>query len=81
MLTQVNHNLKYHNARLQYGFECPNHLWDSLLNLSNLTPLHLCIIVDETSPKMKCLKDPNITKISPLIDSRQTWLEVSQKFN
>ncbi len=76
MLTQVNHNLKYLNARLQYGFECTSHLWDSVLYILNLAPLHLCILEDETSPKMKCLKDPNITKIIPLIDSRQTiWFD------
>ncbi len=72
MLTEVNRNLKYLNARLQYGFECTNHLWDSVLKLLNLAPLHLCILEDETSPKMKCLKDPNITRIIPLIASRQT---------
>ncbi len=82
MLTQVNHNLQYHNARLQYGFECTGHppekksFLDSVLRRSNSAPLHLCILEDETSPKMKCLKDPNITKIIPLIDSRQTiWFD------
>ncbi len=69
MLTEVNCNLKYLNARLQYGFECTNHLWDSVLNKP---PLHLCILEDETSHKMMCLEDPNITKIIPLTDSRQT---------
>ncbi len=83
MLTEVNHNLKYNNARLQYGFECTNHLWDSVLKRLNIAPLHLCILEDETSHKMKCLKDPNITKIIPLIDSRQTvWFdEVCHYFN
>ncbi len=78
MLTQVNHNLKYLNARLQYGFECTDHpsekqsFWNSVLKRSDEIPPHLCILEDETSPKMKCLKDPNITKVIPLIDSRQT---------
>ncbi len=78
MLTEVNRNLKYLNARLQYGFECTDHpsekqsFWNSLLKRSDKVPLHLCILEDETSPKMKCLKDPNITKIIPLIDSRLT---------
>ncbi len=71
-LTQVNYNLKYLNARLQYGFECTGHLLDSVLKLLNVAPIHLCILEDETSPKMKCLNDPNSTNIVPLIDSRQT---------
>ncbi len=82
MLMEVNHNLKYLNGRLQCGFECTDHpsekqsFLDSLLKRSSKAPLHLCIIEDETSPKMKCLKDPNITKIIPLIDSRQTiWFD------
>ncbi len=83
MLTEVNHNLKYLNARLQYGFECTGHFLDSVLKLLNKAPLHLCILEDETSPKMECLKDPNITKIIPLRDSRQTvWFEeVCHYFN
>ncbi len=72
MLTEINRNFKYLNARLQYGFECTNHLWDSVLKLLTLAPLHLCILEDESSPKMKCLKDLNVTKTIPLIDSRQT---------
>ncbi len=72
MLTEVNHNLKYHNAILQYGFECTNHSSYSALKLLNKAPLHLCILEDEASPKMKCLKNPNVTKIIPLIDSKQT---------
>ncbi len=58
-------------------------IWDSVLKLLNIAPLHLCILEDETSHKMKCLKDPNITKIIPLIDSRQTvWFdEVCHYFN
>ena len=83
MLTQVNHNLKYHNARLQYGFECTDHpseiqsFWNFLLKRSDEIPLHLCILEDDTSSKMKCLKDPNITNIIPLIDSRQTiWFPI-----
>ncbi len=78
MLTQVNHNLKYLNARLQYGFECTDHpskkqsFWNSVLKRSDEVPPHLCILEDETSTKMKCLKDPNVTKIIPLIDSRLT---------
>ncbi len=79
MLTQVNHNLKYHNARFQYGFECTGHLLDSVLKLLNIAPIHLCVLEDETFPKMECLKD-NVPKIIPLIDSRQTiWFsKVSQ---
>ncbi len=80
MLTEVNCNLKYHNARLQYGFECTGHppekqsFWDSLLKRSSKAPLHLCTLEDETSPKMKCVKDSNT--ITPLIDSRQTiWFD------
>ncbi len=80
MLTQVNHNLKYLNARLQYGFECTGHppekksFLDSLLKRSSKAPLHLCTLKDETSPKMKCVKNPNT--IVPLIDSRQTiWFD------
>ncbi len=77
MLTQVNYNLKYLNARLQYGFECTGHLLDSVLKLLNIAPIHLCVLEDETSPKMKCLKDPNSTNIIPLIDSRQTiWFNM-----
>ncbi len=83
MLTQVNNNLKYHNARLQYGFECTDHpseiqsFWNFLLKRSDEIPLHLCILEDDTSSKMKCLKDPNITNIIPLIDSRQTiWFPI-----
>ncbi len=72
MLTQVNYNLKYLNARLQYGFECTSHLLDSVLKLLNIAPIHLCILEDENSPKMKCQKVPNSTNIIPLIDSRQT---------
>ncbi len=82
LLTQVNHNLKYHNARLQYGFECTDHpsekqtFWEYLFGVSEKAPLHLCILEDEASPKMKCLKDPNITIIIPLLDSRQTiWFD------
>ncbi len=69
MLTQVNHSLKYLSARLQYGFECTDHPPEEL---SYSESHHLCILEDETSHKMKCVKDPNITKIIPLIDSRQT---------
>ncbi len=83
MLTKVNYNLKYHNARLQYGFECTGHhpsekqtFWKYLFGVSERAPLHLCILEDEASPKMKCLKDANITKIIPLINSRQTvWFD------
>ncbi len=82
MLTQVNHNLKYHNARLQYGFECTDHpsekqtVWEYLFGVSEKDPLHICILEDEASLKMKCLKDPNITKIIPLIHPRQTiWFD------
>ncbi len=69
MLTEVNHNLKYLSARLQYGFECTDHPPEEL---SCSESYHLCILEDETSHKMKCLKDPNITIIIPLIDSGQT---------
>ncbi len=82
MLTQVNHSLKYLSARLQYGFECTAHpsqkktFLDSVLRRSNKALLHLCILEDETSLKMKCLEDPNIAKIIPLIHSRQTiWFD------
>ncbi len=82
MLTEVNCNLKYNNARLQYGFECTGHppekksFLDSLLKRSSKAPLHLCTLKDENSPKMNCVKDPNNT-IIPLIDSRQTiWFKV-----
>ncbi len=82
MLTEVNCNLKYNNARLQYGFECTVHppekksFLDSLLKRSSKAPLHLCTLKDENSPKMNCVKDPNNT-IIPLIDSRQTiWFKV-----
>ncbi len=87
MLTEVNHNLKYLNARLQYGFECTDHssekqsIWNSLFKRSDEVPNHLCILEDETSTKMKCLKDTNITKIIPLIDPKQKiWFnKVRQK--
>ncbi len=82
MLTEVNCNLTYNNARLQYGFECTGHppekksFLDSLLKRSSKAPLHLCTLKDENSPKMNCVKDPNNT-IIPLIDSRQTiWFKV-----
>ncbi len=70
MLTEVNHNLKYHNARLQYGFECTDHPPEEL---SYSESHHLCILEDETSHKMKCLKDPNITKIIRLIPRQTLW--------
>ncbi len=87
MLTEVNRNLKYHNARLQYGFECTDHpsgiqsFFKSVLKRSDRAPLHLCILDDEASTNMKCLKDPNIIKVIPLIDSRQKiWFnKVRQK--
>ncbi len=82
MLTQVNHNLKYDNAIIQYGFECTDHppdkqsFWDSVFKRSNTAPLHLCILEDEDSHKMKCLKDRKETKIIPLIDPKQTvWFD------
>ncbi len=70
MLTQVNNSIKYHNARLQYGFECTNHPSEEL---SHSQSHHLCILEDETSHKMKCLKDPNITKIIRLIPRQTIW--------
>ncbi len=66
-LTQVNHNLK---SRLQYGFECTDHPPEEL---SHSESHHLCILEDETSHKMMCLKDPNITKIIPLIARQTIW--------
>ncbi len=64
LLIEVNTNLKYNNARVQYGFECMH-------ESSHPSSFHVCILEDETFTKMKCLENRIKTKIVSLKDSKQ----------
>ena len=72
-LKDVNKTLRYLNAKFEYGFECQS--CQSFI-FSFFTNPHLCVLKDETSTKMFCLKDRTKTNIVPLIDARQKiWFE------
>ncbi len=70
MLMEVNKNLKYTNARVQYGFECVH-------DLPNESSFHLCILENEKSTKMKCLENRRKTKIVSLKSAKQKiWFQM-----
>ena len=72
-LRDVNKTLRYLNAKFEYGFECQS--CQSYRVFSSKKP-HLCVLKDETSTKMFCLKDRTKTNIVPLTDERQKiWFE------
>ena len=77
-LRDVNKTLRYLNAKFQYGFECQGcqSYWLSWYYwVFPMTP-HLCVLKDETSTKMFCLKYRTETNIVPLTDARQKiWFE------
>ncbi len=73
MLMEVNKNLKYTNARVQYGFECVH-------DLPNESSFHLCILENEKSTKIKCLEDRRITEYVPLNNAKQKiWFQMVSK--
>ena len=72
-LRDVNKTLRYLNAKFEYGFECQS---CQPYRLSFFKKPHLCVLKDETSTKMFCLKDRTKTYIVPLTDARQKiWFE------
>ena len=74
-LRDVNKMLRYLNAKFEYGFECPcQSYWVSGFPFF-MTP-HLCVLKNETSTKMFCLKDRTKTNIVPMTDAKQKiWFE------
>ena len=77
-LRDVNKTLRYLNAKFEYGFECQScqSHWLSWSSRVFSTTSHLCILKDESSNKMFCLKDRTKTNIVPLTDTRQKiWFE------
>ena len=72
-LRDVNKTLRYLNAKFEYGFECQS---CQPYRLSFFKKPHLCVLKDETTTKMFCLKDRKKTNIVPLTDARQNiWFE------
>ena len=77
-LRDVNKTLRYLNAKFEYGFECQccQSYWLTWYSLVFSTTPHLCVLKDETSTKMFCLKDRTTTNIVPLIDAgHKIWFE------
>ncbi len=67
VLKEVNTNLKYFSATLQYGFRCQQHK-------SLFKEKHLSILEHVESKNMRCLKDRNT--IVPLTQSKQAiWFQ------
>ena len=72
-LRDVNKTLRYLNAKFEYGFEC---LSCQSYRLSFFKKPHLCVLKDESSIKMFCLKDRTKTNIVTLTDDKQKiWFE------
>ncbi len=70
MLMEVNKNLKYTNARVQYGLECVH-------DLPNESSFHLCKLENEKSTKMMSLENQRNTKIVSLKNAKQIiWFQM-----
>ena len=69
----VNSNFKYAISSFEYGFECPL-CWEARF--------HICVLRDETSNKMFCLKDRKRTIIVPITEPRHTiWFQQECPYN